>query len=321
MTARTDTHDHGPGAHGHGHGHHHAHVGQVRQRALWIALGINFAFMLVEVVIGLVTDSLAVLGDAGHMLADVSALALALGAEKISALEGSPRHTFGYRRAPTLGAFGNALTMLVVAGVLIYGAIERLGAPPDIPAGPVLVVGIIGLIVNLASAWYLHREAGDSHNIRGAMLHMMGDALGSLGVIVSAIVLATTGWTPIDPLVTLLIAVLILIATWPLLRESALSLMLVSPSRVDVDEVRAAILAHPEVSCLEDLHVWELDAGYVVLTSTLHVVSEDFEALERTRAALHHELETTWAINHLTLELVPERHRPDHPPRRCIAGP
>lgn len=263
--------------------------------------------MVLELVVGIASNSLALMGDAGHMLADVGALALALGTEKLAERSGGPGHTFGYRRAPTLGAFGNALSMIVVAGVLIHQAIYRMAAPPDVASLPVLVAGGAGLIVNVASAVYLVRAGGDSHNIKGALLHMIGDALGSVGVIVSAVVIATTGWVAIDPIVTLLIAVLIAGATWPLLRDSTRTLLEISPAHVDVEGLRAAILDHPAATCIEDLHVWELDAGYLVLTASIHVLCPDLDRLEGVRQTLKQELVETWKVSHVTLELVLER--------------
>jgi cobalt-zinc-cadmium efflux system protein len=288
-----------------------------RLRALWIALVLNAAFMLVEGVAGLLSGSLALLGDAGHMLADVGALALALAAEKLAQLDGGPSHTWGWRRAPTLGAFGNALSMYVVGGVLCVEAIRRFSDPPEIASLPVLVVGIVGLGVNVLSAVYLHREGGHSHNVKGALLHMVGDALGSVAVIVSAVVIELTGWRLIDPLMTIAIALLIMAATWPLMRDVARTLLQISPRTVDVQQLRAAILAHDAVTCLEDFHVWELDAGYLVVTAAVHAHAPDLAAVERVSAEIKADLAARFGAQHVTLEIVREREHPALAERCC----
>lgn len=300
-------HEHPEGEHAHAHG---AELRRIRLRALLMALALNAAFMVVEFVVGVLSHSLALMGDAGHMLVDVGALALAAGAEKLSARPGGPNHTFGYRRAPTLGALGNAITMLLLCGILIHEAVLRFADPHPVASIPVLIVGVLGLGVNVASALYLHRQGGHSHNVRGAILHMIGDALGSVAVIASAIVIHATGWHPIDPIMTLVISLLILLATLPLLRETTRTLLQVSPPDVDIEALTASLLAHPEVACVADLHVWELDAGYLVASAALHVNCCEIDSVEELRDALKAELVDRWAIAHVTLELVRES---DHP--------
>ena len=314
------THAHAGHEHqGHG-GHAHVHGLSARRRVLYVALGLNVAFLAVEVVIGYLTNSLAVLGDAAHMGTDVAVLILALAAERLSVATGGPNHTFGYRRAPTLGAFGNALSMLVLTFVLLYEALRRIGDPPHIPATPVLIAGVIGLAVNVASAWVLHQGSSDSHNVRGAMLHMLGDALGSIGVIVSAVIIETTGWYLADPLVTILLSGLIMWATWPLLRDSTRTLLQITPRDVDVPGMRKALLAHDQVTCVEDLHTWELDAGYLVVTATVHVRCDGLEDCDNLREVLRAELEEGWDAAHVTLELTVERDHPTLPLRPCVGG-
>ncbi|MGM0577552.1 MAG: cation diffusion facilitator family transporter [Myxococcota bacterium] len=312
--------------HAHHHQHAHAHASasaehqEARGRALRIALWLNLIFLVVEVVVGFASNSLALLGDAAHMGTDVAALVLAIAAERLAVASGGPGHTFGYRRAPTLAAFGNALTMLVLGGVLIFEALHRLQAPPAIPAIPVLVAGTAGLVVNVVSAVILHRQAGHSHNLRGAMLHMMGDALGSVGVIVSALVIWWTGWQLIDPLVTMGIAGLILLATWPLLRDATRTLLQVSPIHVDVDELRDGLMEYHGVTCVEDLHAWELDAGFLIVTAALHVDCDQMDDLEELRRVIREDLFHEWGASHVTLELIVENDHPELPERPCIAG-
>lgn len=319
MTAHP--HDHA------GHGHHHHHAGgperggvEGRSRALRLVLLFNLGFLVVEVAVGLLTNSLALLGDALHMGSDVAALMLALAAERLSLSPGGPRHTFGYRRAPTLAAFGNALTMVALVMVLAVEALGRLEAPPAIPAWPVLAAGTLGLLVNLASAAVLHRRAGHSHNMRGAMLHMLADALGSVAVIISAVVIGATGWFAIDPIITVAIAGIILVATWPLLRDAGRTLLLISPPTVDVAAVRASLSRHPEVTCVEDLHAWELDAGYLVVTVSVHVRCDTLDAQEALRREIRHELSHRFSATHLTVELIAETDHPALSDRPCVGG-
>lgn len=320
------THSHGPEA-DHGQGGHepHAHVHRLgdvhgRSQALRLVLLLNLGFLVVEVVVGLLTNSLALLGDALHMGTDVAALLLALAAERLSLVAGGPAHTFGYRRAPTLAAFGNALTMVALVVVLAFEAVSRLDAPPAIPPWPVLAAGVAGLLVNLGSAAVLHQRAGHSHNMRGAMLHMLADALGSVAVIISAIVISATGWLAIDPLITLVIAALVLVATWPLLRDAGRTLLQISPPSTDMNAVRESLARHPEVACVEDLHAWELDAGYLVVTVCVHVRCESLEAYEVLRQAIRHELSHRFAAAHLTLEMIVETDHPTLPARPCTGG-
>ncbi len=320
------THPHEPGADrgdgGHDHGGHAHGLGDVqgRSQALRFVLLLNVGFLVVEIVVGLLTNSLALLGDALHMGTDVAALLLALAAERLSLLSGGPAHTFGYRRAPTLAAFGNALTMVALVVVLAFEAISRLDAPPEIPAWPVLAAGVVGLLVNLGSAAVLHQRAGHSHNMRGAMLHMLADALGSVAVIISALVIGITGWLAIDPIITLAIAALILAATWPLLRDAGRTLLQISPPSMDMNAVRESLARHPEVACVEDLHAWELDAGYLVVTVCVHVRCDSLEACEVLRQTIRHELTHRFAAMHLTLEMIAETDHPALPERPCTGG-
>ncbi|MCB9728407.1 MAG: cation transporter [Deltaproteobacteria bacterium] len=322
MSAHTHAPDDSHHGHGHGHAHGHGLAASARGRGqtLRVVLLLNAAFLAVEVVVGLLTNSLALLGDALHMGTDVAALLLALAAERISLSPGGPAHTFGYRRAPTLAAFGNALTMVALVLILAVEAIGRLDAPPAIPSTPVLVAGVVGLLVNLGSAALLHARAGHSHNMRGAMLHMLADALGSVGVIVSAVVIAATGWFMVDPIVTLAIGALILAATWPLLRDASRTLLQISPPSIDLTAVRASLMRRPDVACIEDLHAWELDAGYLVVTACVHVRCEDLAACETLRRSIHEELSHGFAAAHLTLELVIETDHPALPERPCSGG-
>ncbi len=281
---------------------HHPRGGGAVERALWLALGLNAAFLVVELVIGLLADSLALLSDAGHMASDVAALGLALVAQRLARAQAGPAFTFGLRRVPVLGAFGNALSLLIIAALILWEAWERLQQPPPVPGLPVLVAGVLGLAINVVSAWVLHRSSDHSLNIRGAMLHLLADAMGSVGAIVAAIVLMTTGWALIDPLVSVLIALLLLGSTWPLLRDTTKVLLQGAPAGFDEDALRQELLAHPLVSGVADLHAWQIDIGQVVLTALLVTDSDELAELERCSLELKQHLRQKHGIGHITFE-------------------
>jgi cobalt-zinc-cadmium efflux system protein len=292
---------HAHAGHSHHHGHHQ-HGAGTAERALWIALGLNGAFLVVELVIGLLADSLALLSDAGHMASDVAALGLALVAQRLARAPGGPAFTFGLRRVPVLGAFGNALSLLIIAALILWEAGQRLQQPPAVPGLPVLVAGVLGLAINVISAWVLHRSSDRSLNIRGAMLHLLADALGSVGAIAAAIVLLTTGWAPIDALVSVLIALLLLGSTWPLLRDTTKVLLQSAPADFDEQALRQELLEHPLVGDVADLHVWQIDVGQVVLTALLVTDSGELAELERCSLELKQHLRREHGIGHITFE-------------------
>ncbi|MCO4743694.1 MAG: cation transporter [Proteobacteria bacterium] len=277
-------------------GHHHAHG---TQRALTIALILNGAFLVVEAALGFWTGSLALLSDAAHMVSDVGALGLALGAGRLAMRSGGADKTFGWRRAEVLGAFLNAALLLLLCGWIALEAVERLrGGAPEVHALPVLIAGILGLGINLGSAWFLHREA-DAHdlNARGALFHMLADALGSVGAIGSAVALSQGYWIA-DPIISLVIAGLVLVSSVSLLRESANVLLEFAPPTVDVDVVTKTLCAVEGVEEVHDLHLWSLDGKRAVLSAHLVTRMNPFEV----RAAAAHALEHV-GVNHSTLQM------------------
>jgi cobalt-zinc-cadmium efflux system protein len=286
------------------------------QRALAIALGLNAAFLAIEVTAGLLTNSLALLSDAGHMLSDVVALALAIAAERIARLEPGGSFTFGLKRVPVLGALGNAITLLGIVAIIFWEAGQRLVAPVPVPGGPVLVVGVAGLLVNGISAWWLYRSGGESLNIRGAMLHLLADALGSIGAILSAVVLLATGWAPIDALISFLIGGLILIGTAPMFIASLKVLLQAAPSCLDLPALRAMLEAGERVQSVADLHVWELNSGQLVLTAVLLSEHLSLHDLQESGDRLRELLGTRFGIGHATFEW----RTPDRSPLGCSAA-
>lgn len=254
---------------GHGHGHDHGHQAAPR-RALTAALSLTLLFMAVEVVVGFWANSLALLADAGHMLNDAAALGLSLFITWLAARPRTSRHTFGFRRAEVVGALANAV-FLGVAGVLIVReAIARIGAPAEVRGIGMMATAVVGLLVNLASAWILARHGGGSINVRAALFHVLSDALGSVAAIVAGAMVLGLGWTIADPIASLVIAVFILGGALRLLRDTTHVLMEGAPRGVDVPELERTIRATEGVDDVHDLHVWSLVPGEVLLSA--HVV-------------------------------------------------
>ena len=206
-----------------------------------IAAAINAGLIVVGVVGGVLTGSLALLADAGHVLSDLGAIGLALVAVALAARSGGPRRTFGYQRTEVIAALVNGVTLVAIAVLIVVAALDRLGDPPDVEGAGVLVLGVVGLAGNAAATWVLARGEREDINLEAVLRHSVADALGSLGVIVSGVVILTTGWNPIDPLVGIAIAVLILASSVRLVREPLDVLMEAAPPGVDVDAVARAI--------------------------------------------------------------------------------
>ena len=247
----------------------HESLGSESRRLGW-ALAITATFMGVEVVGGLVSGSLALLADAGHMLTDAAALGLAWIAARLTMRPSDPRRSYGYHRAQVLAAFVNALALFAIVAWIAYEAVQRLRAPPAIEGVTMLGVAVAGLVANVAVYLTLREGSEKNLNVAAARVHVLGDLLGSIGAIVGAIVILATGWTPIDPLLSVLVAVLILRSAWSLLRKSTRILMEAAPESVDPDGLRRALLATvPGVRDVHDVHCWSLTTGQTMLT--LHV--------------------------------------------------
>jgi cobalt-zinc-cadmium efflux system protein len=302
-----------------GHGHSHAFRDEPG-RALAIALALNFAFLVAEVVIGVLSGSLAVLSDAGHMVADVAALAIALVAQRLSRVRGSSGFTFGLRRLPILGGLANALTLNAIVVLIVIASIERLTSPPEIQGAPVLIAGVLGLFVNVAGAWILWRRGGQGVNARAAFLHLAADALGSVGVIISGVVLATARWAPVDPIVSLLIALLIAAGTWPLFRDIVRTLLLGSPAQIDIEKVRAVFTNEENVRCLEDFHLWELDTDYLVLSARVHADVDSLDSADALVKRISTRLKHDFRIHHVTIEVGPHHEGHPHGENDCLGA-
>jgi cobalt-zinc-cadmium efflux system protein len=262
---------------GHDHGHGPAATaGGAHRRRLLVVLGLTLALLAAEIVGAVLSGSLALLADAGHMATDAAGIALALGAVSLAQRPARGRRTFGWQRMEILAAGANGLLLLAVAGYVLVEAVRRIGDPPEIGSGLMLVIASVGLAVNLVSLTVLHGGRGESLNIRGAYLEVLADAFGSVAVIVAAIVIATTGWTPADIVASVAIGCLVVPRAWHLLREAVDILLEAAPRGVDLDDVRAHILGVDGVLDVHDLHAWTITSGLPVLSA--HVVVTD-EAL------------------------------------------
>lgn len=304
-----------------GHGHGSQKGRPTPARALWVAIILNGAFLILEVVIGLWTNSLALLSDAGHMVSDVGALAVALVALRLREREPSDHYTFGLRRAPVLGGLINAITLLIIVAFIGTEAVDRFQDPPNLDAVPVLWTGIAGLFVNLTSAWYLARSEDRSVNTRGAMLHLLADALGSVAAIIAAVGILVWSFPLADPIASVIIGLLILVGTYPLLRDTVRILLQRSPTGTGIVKLRDAIRAIEGVREVRDLHVWELDSGDLILTAVLMLDAPDLETSVRRTEEVRALLKAEFEIEHATLESCPIDLRSDAPNCGGRGGP
>jgi len=285
-------------------GHHHSHHHGTGNTLIW-ALVLTVGFAVVEVIGGVLSSSLALLGDAGHMFSDATALGLAAFAAWVAKQPRSARHSYGLVRAEVVAALVNGLFMLVIVFTIAYHAIERLWQPQPVAGGTVMVIAAIGLAVNIVVAMMLHRGE-QTLNTRAAYLHVMGDLLGSAAALVAGAVIYFTGWMPIDPLLSLLICGLILYSSVQLLREVLHVIMEGVPLYLELEEIDDALVAPAGVSSVHDLHVWTLSSGLVALSA--HVVIRDMHDWQRVLAELRAVLDQRFDIQHVTLqpELVGE---------------
>ena len=292
------------------HAHHaelpHAHP-RVREagseRRLSAVLALAATYMLAEAAGGFWTGSLALLADAGHMLADVAALALSLFALWLAKRPARPGRTYGYLRAEILAALVNGSALVAVAVGVALEAIARLREPTPVAAAPMLAIAVGGLAVNGIGLWLLREGRARSLNLRGAWLHLLSDALGSAAAIGAGVALLAFGWRAADPLASLAISALVVRSAWALLREAVAVLMEGAPAHIDVDRVRDAIRSVPGVSSVHDLHVWTISSGLVALSC--HVCSDDSEPPIRILRSVQRRLREDFAIAHGTIQVEP----------------
>ena len=279
----------------------HDHTRGADARALTLVLCLTSVFVVAEVVGGLLSGSLALLADAGHMLSDAVSLALALGAISLARRPPTARLSFGFRRAEILAALANGITLVAIAIWIFIEAGRRLQDPPEVAGRTALLVALLGLVVNLAGAAILWRSQGASLNMRAAFAHVVADLLGSVGVIVAAVLIITTGWLYADPLVSILIGLLILASSWRVLREATEILLEATPGGIDADAVGLRMTGVAGVVAIHDLHIWTITSGFAALSA--HVVVGRENDCHGCQQEITRMLAQDYAIAHTTLQV------------------
>jgi len=289
-----------PGRHGPAHSHGPGHRGPTQQRRLRFALAITAVFFVAEVAGGFVANSLALLADAGHMFADVGALALSLFVVWFSRQPSAPEKTYGYLRWEILAAFLNGALLLLVSAGIVWEAVGRLRAPEPVAGGVMLAVAAGGLAVNAMAAWMLHPVRAQSLNARGAYLHVLGDLLGSIGTVLAAVIVRTTGWLVADPIASLVVTVLVVRSAWQLVRESVDVLLEATPSHIALGTVRARLEAVAGIESVHDLHVWTVTSGMIAMSAhaIVRAPTVNQDVLESVVEEMRH-----LGIGHVTMQI------------------
>jgi cobalt-zinc-cadmium efflux system protein len=280
--------------------HSHAHRAQDR-RALTLTLAITATYCVVELAGGLVTNSLALLSDAGHMFSDVAALAISLVAARLSQRPPTASKTFGYHRGEILAAFVNGLALWLVVGFILHEAYQRFWDPPPVRSGGMVVIAAVGLLVNVVSLQLLRRSQAESLNVRAAFVHVLGDALGSVGALVAGVLMLLWGWYIADPLVSAGIGVLILYSSWGIVREAVEILMQGTPREMQLQDIEQCLLGIEGVREVHDLHVWTLTSGRYLLS--VHLVVSQGDATRPVIDAAQTRLRERFGIGHTTVQV------------------
>ncbi|KZN95062.1 cation diffusion facilitator family transporter [Aeribacillus pallidus] len=289
-------------SHHHSHDHHDFNR-ENNKKGLIIALLITVGILLLEFFGGLMTNSLALLSDSGHMLSDASSLALSLIAIWFAAKPASPNKTYGFYRFEILAALFNGVTLFVIAGFIIWEAVQRFFNPPTVASGSMMLIASIGLIANLLSAWVLMRKGDVKHNVnvRSAYLHVIGDALGSVGAIAAGFIMWLFDWYIADPIISILVALLILKGAWGVLKHSIHILMEGTPVTIDQNEVKKALKSIEGVKDVHDLHIWTITSGLDSLSC--HILIEDHQDSQKVLQAAIHMIEEKFKILHTTIQI------------------
>lgn len=284
-----------------GAGHAHGAHDDGNTRRLGLTLVLVVGYMVAEVIGGLVSGSLALLADAGHMLSDAGALVIALAAMRIARRPASATHTYGYRRAEILGALANGAALVAIAGVIVYQALGRLGAPPEVDGPVMLGVAAGGLAINLAGLYILEGGRAESLNVRGAWMHVVADTLGSVGAIISGVLVTWRGWNLADPIASLAIAALVTYAAWMLLGQATRVLMEAVPEGIELSALERTLTGVAGVIAAHDLHVWSVTSGRAVMSAHLTVDRDaDRSAI---MATIHERLRDEFDVRHSTIQL------------------
>lgn len=283
------------------HSHQHSSQDTNAKRLLW-AFAITALFMVAEVIGGVLSGSLALLADAGHMLTDAAALLVALVAVNFARRPPDARHTFGWLRLTTLAAFVNAIALVVITMLIVWEAIQRFYHPQPVAGWAMLSIAFAGLLANIASFWILHRGSEEKNlNVRAAALHVLGDLLGSVGAIFAALVILWTGWTPIDPILSVLVSCLVLRSAWKLLKESVNELLEGAPGAIDIETLKRKLSRNiPEVRNAHHVHIWMVGEKPLMTLHVQVIPPHDHDALLRR---IHHFLEQEYKIEHATVQM------------------
>ncbi|MBN2418688.1 MAG: cation transporter [Deltaproteobacteria bacterium] len=294
----------------HGGSIHHDHSHDLKNTPyarLWWAFAINLVFLVVEVIGGLMVNSLALLADAGHMLTDVGALALAIFVAHLARRPATPNRTFGLLRAEVLGAFLNGAALVLIVGFILYEAWKRFGSSQAIDGPIMILIAVFGLIANIVSAVILAKGHEENVNLRGAFLHMIADALGSVGAIIAGLVIMTTGWVPIDVIASVVIGLLILWSSWGFLRQTMNILLEATPEDIDYTEVKESLEAMEYIDAVHDLHIWTITSGMPVLTAHIRLATccNDTNQWQKCLSAASSLIRDKFGIEHTTLQIEP----------------
>jgi cobalt-zinc-cadmium efflux system protein len=287
-------------SHGDSHGHTHHHTSN--KKALFWSFLLIASFMVVEVIGGVLTNSLALLSDAGHMLSDAAALGLSLFAMKLGERQATQTKTFGYKRFEIIAAALNGLTLIFISVYIFFEAFQRFLNPPEVQSLGMLTISVIGLLVNIIAAWILMRGDKDENlNVRSAFLHVLGDMLGSVGAITAALLIYFFDWGLADPIASIAVAILIIISGWRVTKESFHVLMEGTPEQIKLEEIRAALMNIPNVSDVHDVHVWSITSGMFMLSGHITVEGDSMhdQVLHQAQALLHEK----FSIDHSTLQV------------------
>ena len=285
--------------------HNHAPVPEAttgNERKILISFFIIFSFMLVEAAGGIISGSLALLADAGHMMTDALALGLAYAAFRFGRRTADKSRTFGYMRFEVIAGLINSLTLFGIVGWIVYEAIVRFQSPQPVLAGPMFIVAIVGMLVNIFVLWYLTRDDTDHVNIKGAILHVMGDLLGSVAAIIAAIVIWYSGWTPIDPILSVLVSLLVLRSAWSLFKQTIHILLEGAPANANTTDITTHLLKSVQgIQKISHIHVWMITSGRAM--ATLHVQPEAGVDIKTLTEQIEHELKTKFDIEHPTVAI------------------